>query len=1095
MFKKKHKPANRDVSADKKKKTSIEQAAILSEIASETNVDPSTLKRLPVKDRDQLIEQYQKTSTQNKEFLEKICTDLKVPFGNENAFVDIGQLEKFKNVLKNAPMSDINKVLADEGTVYFFKTIERKCKRLQDILRSANEDNINMDRKLANILKCVKYLYACVACLYEIFRTGPGYKVFINTQNSYVAPLLSLLFTLNDAYDFIRDKCNTTAMDLMDIDNSRLNILKLLVPLPVYQGIENDKHELLDFLLGSLDYVAAFKNRNRLECILSCLNSENIKVIENALDLINTIINNVGYSEHDDASSMPENDDNRSVSVRSKNEHVERILIRNEFLNGGLGKSLDNLRRLSQNYEEIAKPLASFNELDAEDFDSLEDTFKERSSMLSKLKEFVDAFPESDNESLSIANAIKLIQDGTFEKFVFLKGPLQVPILPSISSATPLPPVTGGLSAPPVLPPITGGPPCPPAPPATTSSGAPPPPPPPPPPPGLLSKSGAPPPPPPPPPPGLLLKGGPPAPPPPGLLKGGPALAPMKPILPEFIIPKLDIISDKPMKKMHWNEHLIAVNLLSEKSIWSKLDDKQVNRSAVVKKIHDNFFVDNQTKIRKKSPEPAKKVKLFVIQDNSVLQNVAIVFAAFKITPKQFYEVLLDVDENILTVEAIERIIKLLPEPTIIEKLAACTKEQIKEMTEAERFLAYCAKVPSLKTRLRSVLLKITFDDRVAVIKETFSTLTIGIATFYSESLKLFLNLVLFVGNYLNRANQNAPITYAFKLSLLKTLDKVKGNEQNYSLLHALQELMNDEFQQHSLLAELNIISAAAKIDIAAIKNEFNSIKGETTSVIGFFNKFETEDKRDNFKSKMQKFVDQASKEMSNLTAQLDNIDKRWEELREYLATKNFTYGMKDLFEDVSEFQKSYYQICYDYQRKKTEGQRKIKEQNKPAPLKIIQLSAQQQQQAIDSLQGLDERRYLDGILNSVKGGRYRKDGSKTPSSRTPESRTSKATRRSRVYVQDGNRERPTSSIEADKNSLGYCVRKKGQPTQHIPPTSTNGTNGDENLFKAELDAAVLKNANNRPTQIRANNSNILNETNPEPPSAADLIAQLRNLE
>uniref|UniRef100_A0A914Y5J9 FH2 domain-containing protein n=1 Tax=Panagrolaimus superbus TaxID=310955 RepID=A0A914Y5J9_9BILA len=321
------------------------------------------------------------------------------------------------------------------------------------------------------------------------------------------------------------------------------------------------------------------------------------------------------------------------------------------------------------------------------------------------------------------------------------------------------------------------------------------------------------------------------------------------------------------MKKMHWNEHLISVNQLTEKSVWAKFDDKQVNRSVVVNKIHDNFFVDNQTKSRKKSPEPAKKVKLFVIQDNSVLQNVAIVFAAFKLTPKQFYEVLLDVNDNILTVEAIERIIKLLPEPTIIEKLAACTKEMIKEMDEAERFLAYCAKIPSLKTRLRSVLLKITWDDRVLVIKESFSTLSIGIATFYSESLKVFLNLVLFVGNYLNRSSQNAPTSYAFKLSLLKTLDKVKGNEQNYSLLHALSELMNDEFQQHSLLAELNLISSAAKVDIVAIRNEFNSLKGETTSVIGFFNKFETEDKRDNFKLKMQKFVDRASQEMADLTA------------------------------------------------------------------------------------------------------------------------------------------------------------------------------------------------------------------------------------
>uniref|UniRef100_A0A914Z920 Formin FH3 domain-containing protein n=1 Tax=Panagrolaimus superbus TaxID=310955 RepID=A0A914Z920_9BILA len=254
-------------------------------------------------------------------------------------------------------MTDIRMVLNNEGIIYFFKTIERKCKRLEDILRSADQSNTNITKKLSNMLMCIKYLYECVSCLYEIFRTAPGYRSFINPKNSFVVPLLSLLVTLNDAYDFIRDNSNSPSSDINDIDHSRLNILKLLVPLPVYQADEYQDHELLTFFLGSLDYVAAFKNRNRLECIVVCLQSENLKVVENSLNLINTIINNVGSENH---------------------EHVDRIIIRNEFLNAGFSKSLDNLRQLSERYEEISQPLTSFDELDNADFDSLEDTFREK---------------------------------------------------------------------------------------------------------------------------------------------------------------------------------------------------------------------------------------------------------------------------------------------------------------------------------------------------------------------------------------------------------------------------------------------------------------------------------------------------------------------------------------------------------------------------------------------------------------------------------------------------------------------------------------------------------------------------------------------
>ena len=226
--------------------------------------------------------------------------------------------------------------------------------------------------------------------------------------------------------------------------------------------------------------------------------------------------------------------------------------------------------------------------------------------------------------------------------------------------------------------------------------------------------------------------------------------------------------------------------------------------------------------------------KTFVIDDPTILRNGAIIFASFNLTCSQWVEAIYNVNLHILSASCIERVLKILPEVDVIQKLAECSEHDITEMDEAEKFFAVSAKIPALKARLNAILFRQTWKEKITVIREDISFLDAGISAFQSESLKTFLNLVLFVGNYMNRTSSSVAPVYAFKLTLLKTLNNIKGNETNYSLLHALLELMNN-ISHHSVLStELDIIAKAANVDLLMTKEQMLSMQKET-NIVSFF--------------------------------------------------------------------------------------------------------------------------------------------------------------------------------------------------------------------------------------------------------------------
>ena len=195
------------------------------------------------------------------------------------------------------------------------------------------------------------------------------------------------------------------------------------------------------------------------------------------------------------------------------------------------------------------------------------------------------------------------------------------------------------------------------------------------------------------------------------------------------------------------------------------------------------------------------------------------------------------------------------------------------------------------------------------------------------------------------------------------------------------------------------------------------------------------------------------------LFQQISNVEKRWETLQDYLATKKLSsYKMKDLFDDVVQFRSCYNEIRTQHQKKRE--QQETAAVAARVPLKCIQTPVVQ-------LPTADGRGFLDSMLENINKGYYRSDGKKTPrQSRTPDTAIDPLrVRRNKIFNQNDGRER--SNIEEKKTKDGYQVRQIGRPTVFVPPMT------DENSY---------------------NLSNTSNSNNSGPPTAATLLDELRNL-
>uniref|UniRef100_A0A8C6JUS8 Uncharacterized protein n=1 Tax=Melopsittacus undulatus TaxID=13146 RepID=A0A8C6JUS8_MELUD len=557
--------------------------------------------------------------------------------------------------------------------------------------------------------------------------------------------------------------------------------------------------------------------------------------------------------------------------------------------------------------------------------------------------------------------------------------------------AIPPPPPLPGAAAPPPPPPLPGAaaPPPPPPPPPLPGAAAPPPPPPlpgaagPPPPPPLPGGAGPPPPPPlpggaPPPPP--LPFGGPPMPPP---LGGAPfAPFPVIPALPHGMKEKKKYKLEVTMKRINWSK-------IAENSFWVKAEEEKFENPELFAKLALTFGTQIKAKKpveeseEKKTVQSKKKIKELRILDSKSAQNLSIFLGSFRLPYEEIKNIILEVDEEKLSESLIQNLVKTLPEQKELNALAEL-KDEYNDLAEPEQFGVVMSSVKMLRSRLNGILFKLMFEEHVNNIKPDIMAVTLACEELKkSESFSKLLELVLFLGNYMNAGSRNAQ-SLGFNISFLCKIRDTKSSDHKTTLLHFLAEICEENYRDIlKFPEELQHVESASKVSAQTLKSNLDSMNHQIQRLENDIKNFpKTQDENDKFVEKMSiSFLHSAREQYEKLFNMHNNMTKLYENLGEYFTFDPKAISIEEFFGDLSNFRTLFLEALKENNKRKEmeEKTRRAKLAKEKAEQEKLERQ-KKKQQLIDMNKEGDETGVMDSLLEALQSGAAFRDRRK----RTP---------------------------------------------------------------------------------------------------------------
>ncbi|XP_036403759.1 protein diaphanous homolog 1-like isoform X2 [Megalops cyprinoides] len=652
------------------------------------------------------------------------------------------------------------------------------------------------------------------------------------------------------------------------------------------------------------------------------------------------------------------------------------------------------LRKMEGDYEQKVQELSSEKELLGSQKLEREKENQALLSQITQLKEQIDQLSKDLEEAKTKVITVTVPVPSPAAP---PPGP-PVPMHATIAPPTPLPPPP----PPPPLPGQTGVPPPPPPPPLPGQPGLPCPPPPPPPPPPLPGQTGIPPPPPlpgqpglpPPPPP---LPGGPGMPPPPPPLPGGPGIpppppmapgmpppppafggwgAPAVPTLPFGLTPKKEYKPEVQMKRANWSK--IGPEELSESSFWVTAKEEQFENNELFAKLTLAFSSQTKTSKAKKEQDGGddkkstskKKVKELKVLDSKSSQNLSIFLGSFRLPYEEIKNVILEVNEKVLTESMLQNLMKQLPEPEQLGVLGEM-KDEYDDLAESEQFGVVMSSVKRLKPRLSAILFKLQFEDLMNNIKPDVVSVTAACEELRkSQSFAQLLQIILLVGNYMNAGSRNAG-AFGFSISYLCKLRDTKSADQKMTLLHFVAELCQEQHPEvMHFTEELIHVEKASRVSAETLQKNIEQMGRQISGLEKDVETFPPpQSDRDKFVEKMTSFVSMAREQYEKVDLMHKSMEKQYEELGKYFIFDPKKMSVEEFFGDLNNFRNMFQQAVKENQKRK-ESEEKIRR------AKLAREKAEKEKeekakrsQLLDINAEGDETGIMDGLLEALQSG------------------------------------------------------------------------------------------------------------------------------
>ncbi|PNJ59281.1 DIAPH1 isoform 4 [Pongo abelii] len=504
----------------------------------------------------------------------------------------------------------------------------------------------------------------------------------------------------------------------------------------------------------------------------------------------------------------------------------------------------------------------------------------------------------------------------------------------------PPPPLPGGAGMPPPPPPLPGGPGIPPPPPFPGGPGIPPP------------------------PPGMGM------PPPPPFGFGVPAA----PVLPFGLTPKKLYKPEVQLRRPNWSK-LVAEDL-SQDCFWTKVKEDRFENNELFAKLTLTFSAQTKTKKDQEGGEEKKsvqkkKVKELKVLDSKTAQNLSIFLGSFRMPYQEIKNVILEVNEAVLTESMIQNLIKQMPEPEQLKMLSEL-KDEYDDLAESEQFGVVMGTVPRLRPRLNAILFKLQFSEQVENIKPEIVSVTAACEELRkSESFSNLLEITLLVGNYMNAGSRNAG-AFGFNISFLCKLRDTKSTDQKMTLLHFLAELCENDYPDVLKFPdELAHVEKASRVSAENLQKNLDQMKKQISDVERDVQNFPAAtDEKDKFVEKMTSFVKDAQEQYNKLRMMHSNMETLYKELGEYFLFDPKKLSVEEFFMDLHNFRNMFLQAVKENQKRREteEKMRRAKLAKEKAEKERLE-KQQKREQLIDMNAEGDETGVMDSLLEALQSG------------------------------------------------------------------------------------------------------------------------------
>nr|XP_014119913.1 inverted formin-2 [Zonotrichia albicollis] len=368
------------------------------------------------------------------------------------------------------------------------------------------------------------------------------------------------------------------------------------------------------------------------------------------------------------------------------------------------------------------------------------------------------------------------------------------------------------------------------------------------------------------------------------------------------------------MKVLHWQKLPCDVVRQSH-SIWAVMPSSS---KELVEPDYASlellFSVPSRIPTEKTVPKIKKTKEIsFIGPKKSLL--LSIFLKQFKCSNEEIAAMIQKGDRSKLDAEILRQLLKLLPEDQEINNLKSYKKEK-SQLANADQFYLHLLEVPSYQLRIECMLIceetKILLEclwPKAQAIRTACETILT------SHRLPVFCQLILKVGNFLNYGRHTGDAG-GFKISALLKLTETKANQNNITLLHhILEEVEKKHRDLLQLPRDLDFVSKAVGMHFDAMQAEAGANLKKLLEI----------EKRlllstDDLKIQHGKSVQGSLNASKDLQKEFATIEKKKEELADYLCEDRKKLSLEDVFNTMKTFREIFLKTLQENQERKEQA-------------------------------------------------------------------------------------------------------------------------------------------------------------------------------